>query len=235
VPPLRRPPPRDLAELRLRAAALSGRSLGELARALGVSLAGPPQRTKGLVGQLVERALGATAGNAAEPDFPALGVELKTVPVAPDGTPRGSTFVCTADLEGASRASWATSTVRRRLAHVLFVPVIVEGDELAARRIGCPRFFRPTDEQEALLRADFDDLIGAVGVGEADTLTARAGRCLQLRPKAQNAAVQTLAPDDDGAFILTGPRGFYLRRAFIAAVLADAPTASTGLVGKATW
>ena len=222
--PLRRPPPRDLAELGLRAAALSGRALGELAAALGVSLSGPPHRTKGLVGQLLERALGASSGNAAEPDFPALGVELKTVPVARDGTPRGSTFVCTADLEGASRASWATSAVRRRLAHVLFIPVIAEGEALAARRIGRPRFFSPTAEQEAVLRADFDDLIGAIAVGEADTLTARTGRFLQLRPKAQSAAVRTLAPDDDGAFVLTGPRGFYLRRAFIAQALADSPT-----------
>src|SRR5688572_2499417 len=103
-------PPTDTAELCARAAALAGVRLTTLADALGASLDG-----KGKVGELVERALGATAGNAATPDFPALGVELKTVPIDGRGAPRESTYVCTAPLADADRAEWTTSRVRQKL------------------------------------------------------------------------------------------------------------------------
>lgn len=219
--PLHRPPPRHLEELVVRVAALAGRSLGEIAAALDVSLAGTAVRTKGRVGQLLERALGASAGSAALPDFPHLGVELKTVPVDAAGAPRESTFVCTIDLATADRTSWEESLARRKLAHVLFVPVFVEHPEVGARRVGRGCFFRPTAAQEAVLRADFDDAMGAIGAGGADDLTAHHGRWLQVRPKAANGAVRTFAPDDDGALVETGPRGFYLRRKFVAAVLLD--------------
>jgi DNA mismatch repair protein MutH len=221
VNPLRRPPPLHLAELAVRAEALAGRTLGEIARALDVSLDGPSTRTKGRVGELLERALGATAGAGAAPDFPHLGVELKTVPVDEAGAPRESTFVCSIRLVDADHARWESSAARAKLAHVLFVPVIAAGVELAARRIGRPRFFRPTAAQEAVLRADFEDLVGAIGAGGADELSAHRGRWLQVRPKAANGSVRTLAPGEDGALVETGPRGFYLRRHFVAAVLAD--------------
>ncbi len=48
------------------------------------------------------------------------------------------------------------------------------------------------------------------------------GRWLQVRPKAADGSVRTLAPaGEDGALVETGPRGFYLRRRFVAAVLVD--------------
>ena len=219
--PLRRPPPRHIAELKLRATALEGRTLGELATALNVTLGGSATHTKGHVGQLIERALGATAGAAATPDFPDLGVELKTVPVDHNNIPRESTFICAIDLLEADRAAWETSVAHAKLSHVLFIPIIVSDTEVAHRRIGRPQFFRPTAAQEAVLRADFDDLVGAIGAGDADSLTAHRGRWLQLRPKAATGSVRTLAPGDDGVLIETGPRGYYLRRSFVAAILVD--------------
>jgi len=219
----RREPPRHLAELRVRAEALAGRTVGEIARALGVTIDGEPLRNKGRVGELIERALGASAGSAATPDFPHLGVELKTVPVDERGAPRESTFVCSIRLDEADRASWERSAAQSKLAHVLFVPVeAAVGTALGERRVGRARFFRPTAAQEAVLRADFEDLVGRIGAGGADALTAREGRWLQVRPKAADGSVRTLAPaGDDGLLVETGPRGFYLRRRFVAAILVD--------------
>ena len=217
--------PQTEAELLGRARELTGHRIGEIAAALGVSLAlgGDGVSTKGTMGALIERALGATGGSAAVPDFPHLGVELKTIPVDREGRPRESTFVCTLSLADADRAEWAISWVRRKLARVLWIPILIpESRALADRTIGTPLLWRPTPAQDAVLRDDFDEIMGLIGIGAVDRLTARTGRVLQARPKAAHGRVRTAAfgPDDEPTTAL--PRGFYLRAGFTGAVLRDA-------------
>lgn len=218
----RAPAPRDEAELLARARALEGRNVGELAAVLGMSLVGDGRRTKGKAGEVVERALGATGGSAPTPDFPALSVELKTVPVDLRGWPRESTFVCTLPLADADRASWSTSWVRRKLARVLWLPIVTPARSLLSeRRVGRALLWTPTAEQEAILAGDFDDIVGLVGAGRVEELDARVGRWLQARPKAAHGRVRTTAygPEDEPLSVL--PRGFYLRARFTGAILGD--------------
>jgi DNA mismatch repair protein MutH len=240
---LRVPPPRDVAELRARASALQGRTLDEIALALGFDLAGQNVRTKGKVGELLERALGASGGAGAVQDFPHLGVELKSIPLDARGTPVESTFVCAISVADAEYAEWETSWARRKLSHVLWIPLVpasagadgpvVVAEPAAAvseggrRRVGEALFWQPTAEQEAVLRADFDCLMGLIGVGDIERLTAREGRWLQVRPKAAHGRVRTVAWGADGERIDTVPRGFYLRSRFTGAILRD-PTAVPG-------
>jgi DNA mismatch repair protein MutH len=200
---------RDEAELLSRALALRGRPVG----ATGL-------RRKGKVGEIVERALGATGGSAATWDFPDLRVELKTIPIdARTRRPRESTFVCAVSLADADRAEWAGSWVRAKLSRVLWVPVIVGAD--GAGVIGEARLWSPTPEQDRLLAGDFEEIMGRVGIGDVEGVTARLGRWLQLRPKAAHGRVRTLVPAADGQTVATVPRGFYLRALFTAAILRD--------------
>ncbi|WP_437746471.1 DNA mismatch repair endonuclease MutH [Sorangium sp. So ce302] len=215
-------PPRDEAELRCRAAALAGLTLADLARALGCAVPRGGVRTKGAAGALVERALGATAGSTSRPDFPHLGIELKTIPVEVTGAPQESTFVCSISLSDADRAEWETSRARAKLACVLWVPIIAApGRPSEERRLGAPRLWQPTDAQERVLRADFEDLMGLIGIGAVEALTAHAGRWLQVRPKAASGRSRTLAFGRDGEMIAALPRGFYLRPSFTGAILSD--------------
>ena len=102
--------PRDLPDLLRRASRLSGVTIGALAEALGVDLtARSAVRTKGRIGELVEHALGASAGSADIPDFPHLGVELKTIPLDSRGRVTESTFVCSIDLDRADRNDFGRS------------------------------------------------------------------------------------------------------------------------------
>jgi len=246
------PPPADLAELGARAAALVGASLADLAHGLGGELGADPVRTKGHAGELLEHLLGATGGPTAVHDFPHLGVELKTVPVTPLGRPRESTFVCLIPLLAAGDVPWADSRVRRKLAHVLFVPLVapsrvgtrraspdgfhrgrawepfqgshISGAGLGDRRVGPPLFWRPTPVQERALKDDYDDLMGLVGVGGIEEVSGHAGRILQVRPKAASSRCRAFAPGPEGEWLATVPRGFYLRARFVAALLRD-PTA----------
>ena len=189
---------------------------------MSLSLEGGALRTKGKAGTVLERVLGATGGSAAVCDFPALGVELKTVPVRPDGQPRESTFVCAFSLVDADRQEWSDSWVRRKLACVLWIPVVTPaGSALAERRIGRALLWQPTPAQEAGLAVDFDTIMGLVGIGRVEALDARAGRWLQARPKAAHGRVRTLAYGPQDERIEAMPRGFYLRARFTGAILRD--------------
>jgi DNA mismatch repair protein MutH len=194
---------------------------GRSARRAGWHVRRPRRvRTKGKVGELVERALGATGGSSATWDFPALRVELKTIPLDERGVPRESTFVCTLPLLGAERAEWETSWVHAKLGRVLWVPIEFLPD--GARRIGAARLWSPTPEQERVLAGDFDEIVGRIGAGDVEGVSGRVGRWLQLRPKAAHGRVRTLAPASDGDVFATVPRGFYLRARFTGAILRDA-------------
>ena len=216
--PVRRPPPASVDELVVRAAALAGRRVGELAAALGVALPPDERRAKGFVGMLAERALGADPTAGDRPDFPDLGVELKTVPVRPDGAPAESTFCCSVTMAQSDREQWESSRLCRRLACVLWLPVQSSHEgPLPERRFGRAVLWRPDAADVALLRADWEDLMGALGAGRQ--VDAREGRVLQLRPKAADGRVRSLGPAGEGAAPVA-PMGFYLRPSFTARVLA---------------
>jgi len=214
-------PPCSLAELSARVAALTGCAVAELERRLGVSNLGPMRHRKGKTGELVERALGAVGGSLRGPDFPELGVELKTIPLDGLGRPRESTFVCSLNVRDADRMDWDSSLVRAKLACVLWVPILGAGAE---RQIGSPMFWRPSAQQLAVLRGDFDELVGMIAIGKVESLTARLGCWLQVRPKAANSDARARLLDEDGSAVWTVPRGFYLRARFTGALLRDPGT-----------
>lgn len=213
-------PPRDEAELLERAAELAGLSLAELAERHGLPVPPDLRRAKGFVGGLVERALGATAGSRALPDFPELHVELKTLPVDRSGAPVESTFVCTIPLTEIGEVEWADSRVRRKLSKVLWVPV--EGERhipVGTRRIGQALLYVLTPEDESVLRADWEELAGVIGRGHVEDLTGHLGKFLQIRPKAAHSRARRLGFDADGAPFAALPRGFYLRPSFTRSLL----------------
>ncbi len=179
------------------------------------------RRGKGWTGTVIERALGASAGSLPEPDFRLISVELKTVPIGVGRRPLESTYVCTVPLAGDAGPSWRDSNVRRKLARVLWMPF--EGDRtipLPARRIGSALLWSPSPEEEAALASDWETLMDRVVLGRVEEISAREGECLQIRPKAANAAARRRAIGSDGAYRPTLPRGFYLRASFTAALLA---------------
>lgn len=220
------PPPASIDELLARARSLEGQRVDAIARAIGASTAGEAVRTKGRPGEILERALGATGGSTKVVDFPELGVELKTIPIDERGVPIESTYVCTLPLADAETQEWETSWVRAKLARVLFVPLLArEGEPWPARIVGAPVLWSPTREQEHVLRGDFDDVVGLIGVGRIEELTAHLGRWLQVRPKARDGSKIGLAWGADNEAIAAVPRGFYLRARFTGAILVD-PTAT---------
>lgn len=214
------PPPESEAELLDRVRSIAGMEVGELGERCGVHVPQTPLRAKGLVGQLVERVLGASAGSKDEPDFLEIGVELKTLPIGTRGTPKESTFVCSIKLNAMEDTDFEDSLVWRKLRRVLWVPVQADPElPLPMRRIGTGILWSPSAGQRQALQDDWERVATLVHEGEIDTITARLGQFLQVRPKAANNRIRQRAPGTDGSFQWTLPRGFYLRTAFTTQVL----------------
>jgi DNA mismatch repair protein MutH len=213
-------PPQSEAELLTRAQALSGLSLGELARRFNLTVPRQQLYAKGWVGELLELELVATAGSRPEPDFPHLGVELKTLPLNHDGKPRESTFVCSISLNNTANTCWETSLVWRKLRRVLWIPIEAAPNiPLAQRRICTPLLWSPSYEQEKVLRTDWQELSDMICFGQLADITAKLGRYLQIRPKAAHAKSLCWGVAETGEPTLTLPRGFYLRSAFTGSIL----------------
>jgi DNA mismatch repair protein MutH len=214
--------PPDSAALLAHARSLCGLTIGTVAAALDVAPPDRPSAAKGFVGELLERALGASAGNDAAPDFPDLGIELKTIPLRRDGRPSESTWVTRVVLDGPEvSCPFEQSSVGRKLDHVLWLPIEVsESRSPLERRIGQAVLWRPSHAERSALVADYDELMGRIAAGGVDDIDARLGAVLQIRPKGRDARDRARAVGHDGHTTWTSTRGFYLRPRFTAAVLA---------------
>lgn len=213
-------PPNSESELLERCRKIAGLALAELASSLSVTVPEDLHHHKGWVGHLLESALGAEAGSRAAPDFERLGIELKTLPVDEAGRPLESTFVCTIPLVEIGDVEWQQSRVWRKLAKVLWVPVLGSRSvKLAERRVGSAFLWSPSEEDEQMLKFDWEELAGLIGRGDVERLTGHLGRYLQVRPKAARGSSRRLGRDAEGRLFQVLPRGFYLRATFTARIL----------------
>lgn len=199
---------------------LSGLTLLELATQTHSTLPISASSGKGWVGQHVEKFLGATAGSKAEPDFPHLGIELKTLPLAANGQVQESTYVCHIQLMQLNQQSWERAWVNKKLQRVLWVPYEASKTvEYAKRRIGNAILWQPSPEQSAQLQQDWEEIMEKLCLGEQQQLSAHFGQYLQVRPKAANAQTLTKAYDEQGNLCQTLPLGFYLRPSFTRTII----------------
>ena len=214
------PAPQSEEELLERAREMAGQPLAALARGQAVTVPVDSRRAKGWAGQLIEAYLGATAGSLSEPDFQLIGVELKTIPVNARGEPRESTYVCTVPLMGESSVDWHGCNVQRKLARVLWVPIVTDKATAPGDRIiGWPLLWSPSPEQASDLQADWQELMDMVCLGELESISAHHGTCLQIRPKAANSRARSWGIGESGEHVRTLPRGFYLRSGFTRGIL----------------
>ncbi len=208
------------AQLLARCQAIEGLTFAQLAAECASFLPENPLQRKGWLGLLIERALGATAGNRPIPDFVDLGIELKTLPINTLGKPAESTFVTSIPLLSLHQQTWKTSQCYQKLKRVLWV--LVEDDVGIAysyRRIGRALLWSPSCEEEATLEKDWLELSRMICTGYLADIHAGMGDYLQVRPKAASGKSLCYGYDEKGQKILTLPRGFYLRSQFTARIL----------------
>lgn len=210
--------PASKEELLQRCEQLAGKTLGNVATQHHTPVPDNLLHHKGWIGQLMELALGADASNKAEPDFIALNIELKTLPLNTKHQPKESTFVCTVPSRIAE--TFEQSLVWKKLRHVLWLPIEAASDiPIAKRRIGRAILWQPSKEQRDILQQDWEELTEMLILGNYAELTAKHGTCLQCRPKAANNRItqRSINAEGDEEYII--PRGFYLRPGFTKKIL----------------
>ena len=215
-------PPKTEEELIVRCTRIEGLSFSQLGLSLGLSIPPNPNQRKGWGGQALELALGTDASNKSMPDFQHLGIELKTLPIAPSGKPTESTFITSISLFTIHQQNWKSSQCYAKLKRILWIPV--EGDTeipYAQRRIGRGFLWSPDRRQESVLAADWNYLTLQISTGQLETIDATAGEFLQVRPKAANGKSLCYGYDSEGNKIQTLPRGFYLRTSFTEQIIAE--------------
>ena len=197
------------------AQSFAGFTLGELCERYKEQIPQQLLHKKGWVGQFLEMVLGATSGSLAQPDFPEIGVELKTLPIDEQGRPLESTYVSVLPLTNIQGLRWENSVVRHKLMHVLWIPIVASRKiAIEDRQVAMPFLWQPTAEEEQVLKKDFEDVLYQVSMGRIEQIDARLGDILQVRPKAANSKALTDAIGPEGTTIKTLPRGFYLRPQF---------------------
>ncbi|QMT60348.1 DNA mismatch repair endonuclease MutH [Legionella sp. PC997] len=213
-------PPKTEAELLERCHSIAGLSFAQLGLGLELLIPAYPNQRKGWVGQAIELALGTDAQNKSVPDFQALGIELKTLPLNNSGTPTESTFITSIPLLTIHKQQWKSSQCYAKLKRILWVPV--EGDKdipYSQRRIGQGFLWSPDDAEERILAEDWNYLSFQISSGNIETVDAKSGEYLQVRPKAAHGKSLCYGYDVYGNKIKTLPRGFYLRSRFTAKIL----------------
>lgn len=212
---LQESPPKSEEELIHRCRRIEGLTIGQLATRLSIAVPEDPLKCKGIVGLLIERALGATAGNQAFPDFSHLHIELKTLPIGPLNKPVESTFVTSIPLRTIHQQKWLTSSCFLKLKRVLWVPIEVDARiGFLHRRLGQAFLWSPSAADELILEQDWTLLSTMMATGDLADVDARMGAYLQVRPKAMNGHALCDGYDKQGNRIKTLPRGFYLRRRY---------------------
>jgi len=214
------PAPTTTDELLTLCENIAGHSLQELAEIAGIKMAKDLRTNKGWVGQLIEWHLGATAGSKPEQDFKHLGIELKTIPIDQFGKVLETTFVCSTPILNTTGLTWENSNIRNKLSRVLWVPVQGERSiPLAERIVGSGFLWSASAQQEHLLQSDWHELMEKIALGQIESISARDGEVLQLRPKAANGSVLTDAYGENGEIIKVRPRGFYLKKSLTQSII----------------
>ncbi|MEH6393629.1 DNA mismatch repair endonuclease MutH [Pseudoalteromonas sp.] len=212
--------PHSINELMQRVSNIAGLTLGQLASQYQFKTPAHLLKEKGWTGQLIEYALGATAGSKPTPDFEELGIELKTLPISYKGKPLETTFVSVTPLLNVTGMTWQHSNVRKKLNHVLWLPILGERDIVPFdRTIGSGFLWQPTAEQDAQLQRDWEEQMELIALGRVDEISGHLGDAMQIRPKAANSRIVTDAIGPNGQTIKTLPRGFYLKTSFTAEIL----------------
>ena len=207
--------PIDVFELQERLDLIVGRTIAELAILAKVPIPKHNKSAKGLAGQLVEIFLGAHAGNLAKPDFPHLGIELKTVPINFKCSPIASTYVCMANLHPRRFVPFKESTLYHKIRSLLLVFLLTTTSmPIWERVVAGYCFYEPEPHIMQQIEVDYNEFQELILLGNTSKIDGSYGNILQMLPKGANANDTVLVRNEESETIATMSRGYYLRNSF---------------------
>jgi DNA mismatch repair protein MutH len=160
-----------------------GVPFAELSMALGVALPKDPVRRKAAGGHIVETLLEIARNSIPKPDLIALGTEVKTIPLNTKSLPRQWTKISAFNLATTKKEpDFRRSSPFTKLRCVLFVPIMKADNENPDFWYLRPPFlWLPTEEQLAMLEADYERIQLAAMGEDWSRLAGRSGQYLTLK------------------------------------------------------
>lgn len=198
---------------------LEGRSIGEVAKALGIE----PSKAKDCRQRIIRRYLGAKSGTSRIEEFNRQGVLVKVFPVkASNMKPKEAVSFPAFNYLELIRETWEDSELRQQLSSILFIPLIErEGPDKASSIIGRAFFWCPSHDEEKLIRKDWEMYVDAIREGRADDLPkASVTNVIHVRPHARNKKDTLPAPTGpDGPMQYVVKKSFWLNTKFLGRLL----------------
>ncbi len=199
-------------EILARAVLLEGLRLGDIPGARFT--AEDPRRGRQEAGHAVEAWFGIPPNPSAGPDFPAAGIELKTVPL--EMTSNGPrikerTVISLIDFDQIWRETWASASVRKKLKILFVFFEHLPGRPKEEFPIHSVTLWQPTGPIEEQIRRDWETVRDKVLQGRAHELSEADGRILGPCTKGASAASLRKQPFSD---VPAKSRAFALKPSF---------------------
>lgn len=175
---------------------------------------------KGWAGECLEEILGVSDKHSCGPDFPELGVELKTLPLSSKFQVLESTFLSKISLPF-QEGCFLQSRLFRKIRRIFWVPLIGDkGTPLSERRIGQGFLWELAEPALSIFEQDWDELTALLRQGLFSQISAHLGAALHIRPKAAHSRDKVRLKIGEHHTTLV-PLGFYLRRSFTQQIICE--------------
>ncbi|MGN1394699.1 MAG: MutH/Sau3AI family endonuclease [Succinivibrionaceae bacterium] len=201
--------PQTEQQLLNRVHAIAGLTIGELATKLQIPVPNNMLYAKGFAGQLIEIALGASAGANPIQDFPHLGIELKTIPITYKGTPAETTHICIIQQDKLCGQVFENSNFLNKLKKILWIPI--EGERsipLKNRHIATGFLWEPSTTDLIKLKNDWEEIMEIISTKGIENISSNIGEITQVRPCGKLNNIMQY--------------GFYLRKNFTTKIILKA-------------
>lgn len=208
--------PKTEESLFLQAQLLSGRCLGELAVKAGMDIPCNLKYEKGWIGKLIEFWLGGACSSMSGPDFPNLGIELKTIPIK-NGNSSEPTFICNESLVKGLDMTWKNSYIYNKIRRILWMPILYNRKNILLSKltVGNYLLWSPNKEENHLLKSDWEELMDLVFLQNTTHSIPYYGEILQLIPnKSGTKKLLTSASRNYSNPSFNISKRFYFRKRF---------------------
>jgi DNA mismatch repair protein MutH len=188
----------------------AGKSLDALGGQVGAGKAAGARAVRKLLGQPASGKKG---------EFERFGVEVKTVPVKPNGRLAEAMSFPSFVHEELAFETWEDSDLLGRLNRILIVPVHrARGASLAGTTLGRAFFWSPPEEDLVGIQREWETYRDLIADGEANRLPkASDTRYIHVRPKARDSRDRDMAP---GGFEVIR-KSFWLNQRYLESVIAE--------------
>ena len=140
-----------------------GKSILELSEIFDIKI----PKGKNQVATIIKKAIGFKNVNSNIKEFEQLGIVVKTIKVRKkDDMPLEAVSFPTMKLQEFEKELYEDSVFKEYIQKVLFIPIYSDSSELSDRYLGNPFFWEPSDEQESIIKQEWQSYQDEVSNGK---------------------------------------------------------------------